>query len=301
MQLTSSLRGHLAMFCFSVLIAGAFSLGSLAAPHVAPEALNSARFLVAGSLLFVALLATGQRPAAILRAPWRFAILGGLMVIYFVTMFEGLKTAPAVNMSSVFTLTPALSAVFGLILVRQIVTPRIALALCIGGAGAVWVIFRADMAALMAFEVGDGEMIFFFGCACHALYTPMVPRLNRGESPMVFTFGVLVASGLILPLFGWRAIFATDWANLPAIVWITIGYTSVVASVVTFVLLQYAALRLPSSKVMAYTYLTPSWVILWEVAQGRPLPGIGVVAGVALTAVALFLLLKDETPAAQRA
>jgi drug/metabolite transporter (DMT)-like permease len=77
-------------------------------------------------------------------------------------------------------------------------------------------------------------------------------------------------------------------------VWITIGYTSVFATAITFVLLQYASLRLPSAKVMAYTYLTPSWVILWQVAFGHALPPVWVLAGVALTVVALWMLLKDE-------
>ena len=62
----------------------------------------------------------------------------------------------------------------------------------------------------------------------------------------------------------------------------------------TFVLLQYAALRLPSAKVMAYTYLVPSWVILWEMALGRPAPPMAILGGVALTVLALVLLLKDE-------
>ena len=61
-----------------------------------------------------------------------------------------------------------------------------------------------------------------------------------------------------------------------------------------FVLLQYASLRLPSAKVMAYTYLTPSWVICWQVALGQPVPAALIMAGVALSGVALLMLLKDE-------
>jgi drug/metabolite transporter (DMT)-like permease len=61
----------------------------------------------------------------------------------------------------------------------------------------------------------------------------------------------------------------------------------------TFVLLQYAALRLPAAKVMAYTYLVPSWVILWEIAlHGAVPPGL-VMVGVAMTMLALVLLLKE--------
>jgi len=49
-----------------------------------------------------------------------------------------------------------------------------------------------------------------------------------------------------------------------------------------------------SSKVMAYTYLVPSWVALWEVALGHGAPPLLVLVGVVLTAVALVLLLKEE-------
>jgi hypothetical protein len=45
---------------------------------------------------------------------------------------------------------------------------------------------------------------------------------------------------------------------------------------------------------MAYTYLVPSWVLLWEIALGRPVPPAVVLVGVVLTIGALGLLLKDE-------
>ena len=76
-------------------------------------------------------------------------------------------------------------------------------------------------------------------------------------------------------------------------VWIAIGYTAVFASAVTMFLIQFASMRLPSSKVMAYTYLTPSWVILWEVAFGQAVPAGVILVGVALTIFALLMLLKD--------
>ena len=74
----------------------------------------------------------------------------------------------------------------------------------------------------------------------------------------------------------------------------TLGYIAVFASAATFVLLQYASLRLPSAKVMAYTYLTPSWVIGWEILLGRGAPPALVLVGVVLTVVALVLLLQED-------
>ncbi|MDA3888209.1 MAG: DMT family transporter [Allgaiera sp.] len=292
--LSGPARGHLAMLAFSILVAGSFSLGSMAANEISPAALSAVRFGLAGVLIGAVMAMTTGLPRTALQAPWRYLVLGGLFSAYFVLMFEGLKTAPPVSAAAVFTLTPVMSAGFGWLLLRQVTTPRIALALTIGAAGALWVIFRADLGALMAFHVGRGEEIYFWGCVAHACYTPMVRKLNRGEPPIVFTFGMMVAGFAILTLWGWGDIRATDWTALPPIVWITLLYIAIAASAVTFVLLQVATLNLPSSKVMAYTYLTPSWVILWQIALGKGGPPPKVALGVVLTAVALLILLKQE-------
>lgn len=292
--MTAASRGHLAMLLFSGLIAGSFSLSSLASPYIESTAMNALRFALAALILgVVAHLRVGLRPAQF-RAPWRFVVLGGLMGVYFVLMFEGLKTAPPVSLSTVFTLTPAISGLFGYILLRQVMTRRMALALTIGALGAVWVVFRADWETFLAFEIGPGVALYFLGCVAHALYTPLVPRLNRGESPIAFSFGALVAATGMILVVGWGDIRATDWTNLPPIVWIAIGYTAAMATAMTFVLLQYASLRLPSAKVMAYIYLTPVWVIVWMAALGQGLPPAKLLPGVGVILVALALLLKDE-------
>ncbi len=171
-----------------------------------------------------------------------------------------------------------------------------AFALTVGAFGALWVIFRADWKSFQAFEIGIGELIYFCGCAAHAVYTPMVRKLNRGEPAVVFTFGTLMAGCLLLVIYGWRDIVSTNWLTLPVMVWSGLLYLSVFATAASFVLVQFAAMRLPSAKVMAYTYLVPSWVILWEVALGNGTPPGLIIVGVLLTVVALLLLLKDEAP-----
>lgn len=287
-------QGHLAMLSFSALVAGSFAMGSLAAPHIAPTALNAVRFVLAGLILSGVAAASGKVTRASLEAPWRYLVLGGLMIAYFVLMFEGLKTAAPVSMSAVFTLTPLMAAGFGWLLMRQRMTGRMALALAVGAVGALWVIFDGSLQAALRFGVGRGEAVYFVGCAAHAVYAPLVRKLNRGEPALVFTLWTNLAGTAMLLIWGWPALMATDWAALPPIVWITIAYTAIAATAATFVLLQFAALRLPSAKVMAYTYLTPSWVILWTLVLGQGVPPAVILVGVALTVVALLLLLKNE-------
>ena len=54
---------------------------------------------------------------------------------------------------------------------------------------------------------------------------------------------------LVLLVLGWRDILATDWAGLRPLVWVTLFYLSVMASSITVLLVQFATMRLPSSKV----------------------------------------------------
>ncbi|MFD1911587.1 DMT family transporter [Halodurantibacterium flavum] len=298
--MSEAARGHLAMLGFAAGVAGSFSLGALAANEISPTAISTARFAIAAILLGLFSWAGPGLRREQFRAPWRFLLLGALFAAYFVLMFEGLKTATPVSTSAVFTLTPIMTAGFGYLLLRQVLTPRMALGLAVGAGGALWVIFRGDVALLMNFHVGRGEAIYFIGCATHALFTPLLRLLNRGEPSVVSTFGVMTGGFVILLVWSWGDVMATDWMSLPPIVWVTLVYVAVVASAITFFLLQYAAMRLPSAKVMAYTYLVPSFVILWEVAMGNGVPPALVLPGVGLSVLALVILLKNEegqTPA----
>ena len=292
----NALFAHAAMFLFAALIAGAFSIGKRAAPFIDPSALTAVRFLLAACVVGAAMAAFGIKPQrADLKAPWRYLILGGLMSGYFVLMFEALKTAAPVSTSAIFTLIPLMSAGFGWILMRQRTTPIAIAALLIGAVGAVWVIFRADLAALLSFDLGYGESIFFIGCVCHAIYTPTVKRLNRGEPVPVYTLLTIIGAGLVMAVYAARPVVETDWMNLPNAVWIALIYVSVFTTGITFVLLQFAAMHLPSGKVMAYGYLTPSFVALYEGLSGNgwPAPMVWIGVGLILCALMVLLLGKD--------
>jgi drug/metabolite transporter (DMT)-like permease len=291
-----ALKGHAAMLLFAAAISVSFSLGDRAAELIAPDALNALRFGIAAVVLGVlAALGPGLSRAQI-AAPWRYPLMGGIFAIYFVLMFVALAIAEPVSVSTVFTLTPAMAAVFGWMLLRQRATSRTLLALLLGAAGAVWVIFRADLDALLALQVGRGEAIFALGCAAHALYTPLVRKLNRGEPALAFSFWTTASVCLVVTAVSAAtgSLFATDWTALPPIVWAAVLYLALGATALTVYLVQYAAMRLPAAKVMAYGYLVPSFVTLWEALFGFGPPAPAVLAGVAATALAMVLLLAQD-------
>jgi len=291
---TRNFQSHLAMLGFSVLVAGSFSFGSIIANDISPIALTAVRFILAAAVIGIIAIATGSITRVALKSPWRYLVLGGVFAIYFVLMFEGLKTATPVSTVAIFTLIPAASAIAGFVILGQIVSFRIVAALIIGALGALWVIFRADIQLLSTFSIGRGELIFFVGCIAHALMPILFRLLNRGENPLMVTFGLLISGAIILCIVGAREIIETDWIGLPTIVWIVIFYVSICASAVTFVLLQFASMHLPATNVMAYTYLTPIWVLAWELLLGHSVPPLWVLGGVFLAVVSVTLLLKES-------
>tara|TARA_B100000768_G_scaffold82239_1_gene77912 strand:- start:6043 stop:6900 length:858 start_codon:yes stop_codon:yes gene_type:complete len=280
------------MLVFSILIAGSFSLGSMVANDISPIALTAVRFVLAAFIVGSIALFSGSIARKELTASWRYFVLGSTFSLYFILMFEGLKTASPVSAVAVFTLIPAMSCWLGFVILGQMVSGRTLLAVVIGATGSLWVVFRADFLSLTMSSVGRGELIYFVGCVAHAFMPILFRGLNRGETPVMVTFGLLVSGALILCLFGAGEIIQTDWKGLPSLVWITIFYVAVFATAVTSVCLQFASMHLPAANVMAYTYLTPTWVLLWEIFLGHDVPPFWIWGGVLLTAVSVIVLLR---------
>ena len=284
---------HLAMLGYALIIAGSFSFGALAAPYVPPAVLNAVRFLMATLLMGALFLSTGGTPRFPV-ASWRFLLLGGLMAVYFVLMFVALRLTDPVSTGAVFTLVPFMAAIFGFLLLGQRTRTVVWCGLLIAAAGALWVIFRGDLARLREFRISAGEIIFFGGCVCQALYAPLVRLLSRGETVFEFTVWTLAGCTVCLLPFAIPQLAETDWANLGLVVWVAIAYLVVCATAISFFLLQYASLHLPSAKVFPYAYLTPSFIIMLEVALGHGFPSSSIAAGAALTVVGLVVMLASR-------
>lgn len=286
---------HAAMLLFSALIAGSFTTGALAVPYIHPIPLNAVRFLLAAAVMGAVSFGAARNRFTFPAAPWRFAVMGVLMAIYFVTMFIALTMTLPVATSAVYTLVPLMTAGTALILVGQRSGPMVLLSLVIAALGSVWVIFRGDVQALLRFDVGRGELIYFIGCVAYAIYTPLLRRYSRGEPALVLSFWTLTATAICIALSGIPDILATDWLHLSPVVWWVVLYLAVGPTAICFFLIQYASLRLPAPKVIAYGYLTPAFVILFEAIAGHGLPTLAIIGGAGVTVLGLVVLavLRD--------
>lgn len=286
-------RGHLAMLAFSALVSLSFFFGQFIARDIDPGALMALRFALAALVLWPLLVALGGAP--VWRRFWRFGLIGGCMAFYFITMFEALRLTTAVSTAAVFTLTPLMAAGISLLLLRQSTSFYVLAALAIGGAGALWVIFRADLAALLRFEIGPGEALFALGAFAHGAVPALVRKTCSDVTPLQSTLAACIGAFAVTLVYAAPALLETSWSSLPPRVWAVLVYLALVTTAVTFFLLQYASARLPGPKVMAYTYLVPSWVVFWDVLARGQWPAPALMWGIGGTILALVLLLRPST------
>lgn len=286
--------GHMAMLLFSLLVSGSFVLGSIIANLISPDLVTFLRFLIA--FIAIAILILYQSKFCFLKylSIGRSLILGALISIYFITMFEGLKTASSTSMAVVFTLTPLLAGLFDLIFSNRVMSKKVWITVVVAAIGALWIIFDGNIQNFINFKVGYGEKLFFIGCICHALYAALIPKFNNGEPAIIQTFGTLISGIIILGLFSNKEIIYYSWIDFPVIVLLTILYLAIFATAASFFLIQYSAVRLSSIKVMAYTYAVPIWVVLLQIIFLQQLPNTITFVGAFVILVSLLILLFND-------
>ena len=286
--------GHMAMLLFSLLVSGSFVLGSIIANLISPDLVTFLRFLIA--FIAIAILILYQSKFCFLKylSIGRSLILGALISIYFITMFEGLKTASSTSMAVVFTLTPLLAGFFDLIFSNRVMSKKVWITVVVAAIGALWIIFDGNIQNFINFKVGYGEKLFFIGCICHALYAALIPKFNNGEPAIIQTFGTLISGIIILGLFSNKEIIYYSWIDFPVIVLLTILYLAIFATAASFFLIQYSAVRLSSIKVMAYTYAVPIWVVLLQIIFLQQLPNTITFVGAFVILVSLLILLLND-------
>ena len=264
------------MLLFSLCVSVSYILGAMVANDIEPGAITAARFLIGAIIMGALLFISKNLKREDFKKPWRFLILGLSIVIYFVLMFEALKTASSLSLAVVFTLTPFIALFFEYFLKKK-VTLKAFLAISLGAMGAIWIIFEGNLQNLITFRIGYGELLFFWGCVGHALYAILIPILNKGENAASQTLGTLSAGCLLLILIFTNDIVETKWLSLSPLVWITIIYLATIATAFTFFLIQFAAKRISASKVIAYTYAVPFCVALGEIIINSSFPNKNII------------------------
>ncbi|PLX50750.1 MAG: EamA/RhaT family transporter [Desulfobulbaceae bacterium] len=291
---------HSLMLCAAMIVSGSFTVGAAITHELDPAVLLLIRYLVAVCCLAPVIFWRYGHFRPSLRQLGGYSMVSICTVGFFWCMFTSLRYTTAMNTSIIFTLVPGISGVYSALFLGERLGSHRLVALVCGMVGAIWVIFRGDLGRLLALEVNQGDLLFLAGCFLMAGYTPLVKTFHRQESMVVMTFWVLVTGLGWLMLLALPRLSEVVWPAISVKAWAGILYLAVLSTIITFYLTHLSTLYLGPTRVMAYSYFYPSFVLVLNWLLGHGLPPAMILPGVVVVSLAIIVLQhgarESQTP-----
>ncbi|MDU9049134.1 MAG: DMT family transporter [Candidatus Electrothrix sp. Rat3] len=281
---------HAMMLLCAGLVSTSFTVSKAITDAMDPAVLTLLRFVIA-ALLFLPYIHSKYG----LHLPERKRLFGYACISFTLTgffwlMFLAMRSTTALNTGVIFTLVPGISGLYSAVLLKERLGKYRLIAMIPATLGAIWVLFRGSLTELLAFNLNSGDLIFFGSCLLMAFYTPLVKFFHQEEPMSLMTFWILVTGSGWLLLFCGYQLPSVPWGKVPLNIWYGIIYLSVFSTIITFFLSQLCTLSLGPTRVMAYSYLYPPFIVLLEWGLGNPLPSVRVLPGVGLILAAMFIV-----------
>jgi drug/metabolite transporter (DMT)-like permease len=290
----ADLQANALMLLATVLIATSFPVGAAITHGLDPIILTLLRFCLAAVLFAPYVARVHGLPWPGWRGLARYAVISACMVGFFWGMFTALRYTSVLNTATIFTLAPAITAAVSAVILRERLAGAAKLALPVGIIGAVWVIFRGDIQALLALDLGRGDVIFLAAICSFGCYTPILKLLHRGEPMAQVTFWTLATGA------GWLACLAlttaepVQWADVPVRVYGGIAYLAIFTTLITFFIYQKSVAVIGPTRVMSFTYLNPALVLIIGLIMGDALPPLATWPGLVLIIGATVILQRPQ-------
>ena len=286
-------NAHGLMLISIFLAATSFPIGAAITNNLPPSVMMFMRFLLAALMFLPYLMLRNTLYLPLAKKMLGYGILSIPLAVFFWCMFESLKFTSAINTAALYTLVPAITAIYALFINKEITHKFRSAGLFIGTLGALWIVFRGDYTALINLDLNYGDFMFIVGCLFLGLYSPLIKRIYRGEPMEVMTFWVLMCGAGWLLLVSASQLGDIDWSNIGYNVYGGILYLSLFTTLITFFLLQICVVRIGATKVAAYGFLTPIFVIIIGITLGTDHFEIVILPGVVMVVMAMLIIQYD--------
>jgi drug/metabolite transporter (DMT)-like permease len=286
----STSNAHGLMLIAILLAATSFPIGAAITNSLPPAVMMLMRFLLAALMFLPYLMLRNTLYIPTTRKMLGYVILSIPLAVFFWCMFEGLRYTNAINTSALYTLVPAITAIYAFLINKEVTQKFRFAGLLIGTLGALWIVFRGNYSALVNLNLNYGDLIFVIGCLFLGLYNPLIKKIYRGEPMEVMTFWVLLCGAGWLLLTSSHQLSDIVWSNVSYKVYAGILYLSLFTTLITFFLLQISVIKIGSTKVAAYGFLTPIFVIAISIALGTDSFDLATLPGIVMVAMAMFII-----------
>lgn len=248
----------LLIFAVVLIWGSVFSVIKYTLQEIDPLAFATARFLGA-SILLLALVYLMEGKPIIKREDWPRVALVGLsgIGIYQICFTLGLNYTTASNSSLIIATSPIFAALFAWLLGEEPITPRQIVGILLSFAGVTLIVRAGSQGLALAWENLRGDTLTLMAAVLNAFSAVIAKRsLERYSSLRVMAVGMIVGTLFLLP-FGWRPLLAYPWARLSFQGWLGLGYATLLAGVIAYVLWYHAIGELGATRTLIYGSLIP--------------------------------------------
>jgi drug/metabolite transporter (DMT)-like permease len=264
-------KGHALLYgLIAVMVAfwsGNFIVGKVALREFPPLLLAGLRVTVAGVFMLPAYWWEGRRTAD--RWGWSdvpILVYLGLFGVALNQLFFvlGLSRTSVAHSAIIVGLTPIQVLFIASMMRMEKLTARKITGLLIALAG---------VAILKTFEVKGngqgptwtGDIFAFLAGLVFALFTVFGKRVTKRHTAItVNTFGYIGGALALAPVTLWQG-WAFDFARVTLAGWLAVVYMALFSSVICYLIYYYALMRIPASRVSAFSYLQPLMATLMGV------------------------------------
>ncbi|MFA7091865.1 MAG: DMT family transporter [Arcobacteraceae bacterium] len=293
MSKISHLQAHLYVLLATFLVAGSFIASQPLAKVINPFSLTLFRFLF--SLLILApfiLMQKNLRQKIVATLP-RAMVISFFYSIYFMALFESLKTTTVLNTGTLYTLVPLITAVLAFFVFKEKISLNKFLVYLIGLVGTLWVVFKANVALFLNFSLNFGDYIFLIGAFSMCCYSISLKYFYKQDNIFVMVFCTLLGGCIWLGIALLLLNQPLNWHLLQGDLLYNMLYLIIGTTIMTLYLYQKTTVILGPTKVMSYIYLNPIAVaILLYILNDEHVESI-VFVGIMISALATLILQKN--------
>ena len=245
---------HIALIAVQIMFATWPVLGKIALRTL--PSLSLVAFRVFGAALALSAIGAATRKVgAIARSDWGLLILCSLLGIVFNQWLfvKGLSLTTAVNATLLGTTIPVFTLLVSIILGNDAASWRRIIGILVAAAGVVYLIGpeHADLSH------GAGDLLIISNSFFYGTYIAISKRLvDRYNALTVITWIFILGSLPTLPV-GLMSFAKVSVRDVSVIVWLSVAYIVLIATVVCYYLNSWALTRVPPSTVAVYIYLQP--------------------------------------------
>jgi len=258
-----------------------------------PLVMASLRFLVAGIVLCLWVLARGERFPN--RREWAGAALLSipLFVLDYGLVFWAEKRVPSGLTAIMLATIPAFMALSEIVLLRtQRLTVRLALALLVGVVGVGTLMSHSLYLGSAAIDK-TGAAALVTASMSWAIGSTLTRKVPLPSSKVVSSGVQMLAGGFFLTLAA--AVFGEfrgfDPFRISAAAWISLAYLTIAGSVVAFTAYLWLIHHESPTKVGTYAYVNPVIAVLLGYFFGGEGLGMRTVLGAALVLISVFVIV----------